>query len=122
MTKDRYIVKTKYALGVIVAIIAAFSILTSQSFYYSLQTVKKDIQVEKKTDNPSGDQADADLLSAANDLQTSVLQTPIEKVVLLIIEIPFNENSDLSRLKDVPSNYNTYFRTLFRRIISPNAP
>ncbi len=122
MNRNANIVGLKYNAGILLGILAACTILFSQSFYYSLETVKSNVHVESQADDGGGDAQEGDLLSAANDMVSSVAQLSLEEVETFFIDIPLNVELDLSNLTEEAIDFDEFFRTLFRQIISPNAP
>ncbi|MCA6078133.1 hypothetical protein [Fulvivirga sedimenti] len=109
----------KFNAGVVIGLLAALTILFSQSFYYSLSSVQEKVAVAKKT---SGDQEKEIKVSSSNDLLSTIAQLSITQTDFSIIEIQLNDYVDFSSLRPEIPDFNTFFRTLFRRIISPNAP
>jgi hypothetical protein len=122
MNRNSKIVGLKYNAGILIGILAACTILFSQSFYYSLDTVEPNVHVESQSDDGSGDTEKGDLLSSANDMVSSVAQLSLEDVQLFFIDIPLNIELNLSNLFEETIDIDEFFRTLFRQIISPNAP
>jgi len=112
----------KYNAGILIGILAACTILFSQSFYYSLDTVEPNVHVESQSDDGGGDTEKGDLLSSANDMVSSVAQLSLEDIQLFFIDIPLNIELNLSNLSEETIDIDEFFRTLFRQIISPNAP
>jgi len=116
------IVGLKYNAGIFIGIVAALTILFSQSFCYSLDSVENAVHIEQQSDKGEGEHHDGDFLTAANDMVSSIAQLSLEKVATFIIEIPLNDEMDLSDLLEERIDFDEFFRTLFRQIISPNAP
>ncbi|MEJ2004226.1 MAG: hypothetical protein P8X57_04520 [Cyclobacteriaceae bacterium] len=112
----------KHSAGILLGLLAALTILLSQSFYYTLETVAEKAAVESHADDGSGDMEEVDLLSSANDMVSSIAQLSLEDVKAFIIDIPLIVEVDLSDLIEETIDFDDLFRTLFRQIISPNAP
>ena len=121
---EKYTLKygLKHKAGILLGILAAVTILFSQSFYYSLSESDTFIQDEQKSSETKKADDKHEVITSSNVLLSSIAQLNIEKIASFVIEIPFNDGVNFGNLRPEPGDYNTYFRTLFRQIISPNAP
>ncbi len=119
MDKHSEIEPWKFNAGVVIGLVAALTILFSQSFYYSLSSVQEKVAVAKKS---ADDQEKEIKISSSNDLLSTVAQLNITPTDFSVIEILLNDSVDFSSLRPETADFNTFFRTLFRQIISPNAP
>lgn len=116
--------KRKVQFGMLaVGLITVLAIVLSQIFCSQQNnSLKKETRQEQNTAD-AGDESDSQVYySPLSSLPSSVYATPNLETFCLF-EILFNE-------KDEPENYdisvplplNKFFHTLFRAIISPNAP
>ncbi len=113
------IVDFKHSVGIILGVITALMITFSQSLYYVADS--SELETPSKEQTSQEDDAES-VLTAQNDLLGSGGQQSISHTWHLNIIIPFDDFRDFTSecLKAV--DYNTQFRTLFRTLISPNAP
>jgi hypothetical protein len=120
------IVEMKYNAGILIGLLTVCTILCSQSFFYTIHSSAAESHLEQHESHDGNSSQESneqlDLLSSANDLVSSIAQLSLEDVETYIIEIPFNEGMDLSNLIEEIVDFDGLFRTLFRQIISPNAP
>lgn len=119
MKSFKNISKHKQTIGICFGIIAAIVILMSQSFYYDyLANASQEATVEVSDEGNE----QPDILTISNDAVTSVVQFTIAHVLHFIAEL-YLDNTDEIEVEVVGKiEANSYFKTLFRRIISPNAP
>lgn len=117
MRKSQTIVKIKESGGMLLIILAALAITFSQSLFY--------MEFEKEHLVPDSEQTaqeEETELSASNDLLGSGGQVSLNHTWQFTITIPFDDFRDFTSTCLKAVDYNTQFKTLFRAIISPNAP
>ncbi len=114
------IAKRKHALGLIIGLLAAVLILFTQSFYYEYVAISKEQIKAEQTDKAND--TEAAILKAAPSAVSQVVQVTLQHAWQLISIISFDD-ARTHQINYTPSlHQNTLFRTLFRLIISPNAP
>ncbi|UII22837.1 hypothetical protein [Fulvivirga ligni] len=119
--------KFKHTIGLCIGVLAALVILTSETCYYSymasysLATSGKDTTIDIKHDNKD-DSNDHAILSISKDAVSSVAHMNITQALHFITEIYSGSSEDVVEIPENIPDFNTYFKTLFRLIISPNAP
>lgn len=120
MRSQNNITEFKYSVGILLGVITAIAIVFSQSFYYTQDsTITKEIA---KTADPTSDEDSSTQLTAGNDLLGLGGQFSISHIWHCTITIPFDDFRDFTSTCLKAVDYNTQFRTLFRTLISPNAP
>lgn len=122
MKRPSHIVNYKQSAGILTGIVAAIAILLSQSLYYTVAAQSlEDVQdtEQKASDDSSTKEVQ---LTASNDLLGSGGQVSLEEPLQFTITISFDDFSDFTSTCLEAVDYNTQFRTLFRTLISPNAP
>jgi len=114
------IVRYKFRAGITLGLIAALAIVMTNQTLVNHQ-VKAEMHIDAGQDQDQNDEPKAQL-SAAKDLLASVSQLTITQAWHFIADIYTvdHENQDLRGFEI--REFNTWFRTLFRLIISPNAP
>lgn len=116
----KYISRYKHALGISLGIVAAIAVLFSQSCYYNYVALEKS---KVNTEVPGADgEEHHDVLTISKDAVTSAVQFTISQVLHLIGNIDLQNSDEVEVELEQTTDFNTYFRTLFRLIIAPNAP
>jgi hypothetical protein len=104
----------------IAGIVTALVIVFSQLFFFQVSNYnKKDVKTEKQQEQQSDESYIS--LPSVSQPSSSLLVEGIQKSACLF-EIVFEENEEEPEPSDVPLSLSKFFHTLFRVIISPNAP
>lgn len=116
MTRDRsrmYVMM----LGTLTAVVVIFT----QLFLYegTRETPDTEVRTENATDGPSGEKV---LISAPQPSVLSSFHAGINHEAVFLFEILFDCREHKGWAPEVPVSLGKYFLTLFRTIISPNAP
>ncbi|MBL6446844.1 hypothetical protein JMN32_11010 [Fulvivirga sp. 29W222] len=121
MNKQRHISNYKQTIGIVIGIVAAIVILVSQSFYYDyMASTEGGVKTEIGSE-PTGEQQ-PDILTIGKDAVTTVVQFTITQVLQFIADLQLANSDEVQIEFDQKVELNTFFKTLFRLIISPNAP
>ena len=120
MNKQNYISKYKQSIGIVIGIVAAVVILVSQSFYYDYLASADGVNTEISTENTDDQQPD--ILTIGKDAVATVVQFTITHVLHFIAELQLANSDEIEIEFDQKVELDTFFKTLFRLIISPNAP
>lgn len=119
------IVTVKHRLGIVFGLLAAVIILATNVVpgsdqYY--QAVRKSVEKKDKQhkDRSAGDSAE--YLTITQDLISPVSPLVITQDWHFLGEILHEEDDHVEFMPRHIDSYNSLFRTLFRQIISPNAP
>ncbi|QSE97525.1 hypothetical protein [Fulvivirga lutea] len=111
----------KHSAGIAMGLLAALVILVSQSFYFEyVSNFEQSVSVEQTSDN--SDDSEDQVIKMGHQALSSAVEFSIQSVLHFITHI-YDENPVEKPL--VSENINgltSYFQTLFRLIISPNAP
>ena len=102
----------------IAGVLAAVTILFSQSFYHEAQSNLEKIKSEKLADQDT----QSTFISAPSE---AVVNTTVENVneqVPSLLEELFTTDEEAESVSVIPTFFANLFKTLFRAIISPNAP
>jgi hypothetical protein len=105
-------------LMMVAGVVAAVVILFSQSFFYQAQSNLEKIKSEQSPDQD----AKPTFVSAPSD---AVVNSSVEKVneqVPSLLEELFTTDEEAKAVSIVPTLFASFFSTLFRASISPNAP
>lgn len=107
-------------LSVTMGVVAALAVLCSQSFTYT-SSIKA--QQDTKKEVPSDhDQENHDIATVSQDAVSSFVQLTISHDLHFITDIYHNVVEEVNIEFDQKIDFNSFFKTLFRLIISPNAP
>ncbi|UII28719.1 hypothetical protein LVD15_09925 [Fulvivirga maritima] len=110
----------KHSIGICLGIIAALVIITSETCYYGyLASQTSSIEVSQDDNGDDGEHA---IISISKDAVTSIAHLFIQQVLHFISDIYSASADDVIEIPESIPDFNSYFRTLFRLIISPNAP
>ena len=101
---------------------AALVILTSRSLYYAHSQDNQAGTEEVKRHAEPEDGEGQEQLTIAEDAIASIVPLSVSHVLHFIADIFLPEKDKLNVEVDTTPELTTYFKTLFRRIISPNAP
>jgi len=107
-------------LSITLGVMAAIAVLCSQSLSYasSLRSEK-----ETKKEIPGDHEQDHhDLPTLSQDAVSSFVQLTISHDLHFITDIYHNTVEEVNTELDQKIDFNSFFKTLFRLIISPNAP
>lgn len=116
MRKDRI-----HTLTMITGVITALVVVCSQLFFFQASNPgKKDIKTEKEQNHPDDEAAYISLPSVSQQSHSTHVEV-IQRSACLF-EILFEKKKQINESLDVPLSLGKFFHTLFRVIISPNAP
>lgn len=121
MSRRKNISKIKSSVSLITGVLAALVILFTQSFYfdYAAETQTESKVKTEQSDNTDEDQA---ILKIGSEAVAQVAQVSLQNALHFISNI-YLDNSQQNHIEYKPKPlFNAYFHTLFRLIISPNAP
>ncbi len=116
MVKIANISRYKHSAGIAFGILAAIVILVSQSFYFEY-VAKAESKV--KTEKSEKEQP---ILKIGQEAVAQTAALTFQNVLHFISEIHLDDSSEVHIDVKLLPKYNTLFNTLFRSIISPNAP
>lgn len=118
------ILSLRKALLPIVGVLAAVVMLAQPPIQYLADEIQPDsIAVADEQSNEEGEQQEADQqLRVAYDVVIPVLQINLFHSFDLLVELPEVEQIYKPLKQRVHALNDSFFRTLFRQIISPNAP
>lgn len=101
-------------------VIAAAVILCSQSFYFDyVQGVESNVKTEIPADGEEGERT---VLKMSQQAISSVATFAIQNVLHFISQIYVEDQSETPNVFQNTEGFTSYLQTLFRLIISPNAP
>lgn len=120
MNNLRNISRYKQTIGICFGIVAAVVILVSQSCYYNF-LANEEAKVNTEVSDEKGEPKH-DVLTISKDAVTSVVQYTLSQALHFIAEIYLENTDEVEIDVDQEVDFNTYFKTLFRLIIAPNAP
>lgn len=121
MRENRKIAVFKEYLALAFGVIAAIAIICSQTFPQSTQLD----QSEKKSELPAQSDDDSDhheIPTISKNVVSTFVQVTLTQSLHFISDIYQPEGDEVNVQLDQKVNFNSYFKTLFRLIISPNAP
>lgn len=119
MKANNNIADIKHIVGISIGIVAAIVILISQSFYFEyVATVDGEAQTEQSSDVDS----DETVIKMAHQALSSVVQFAVQNVLHFIGQIYEEDTFDANVSIENNISFDSFFQTLFRLIISPNAP
>ncbi|MEM7106781.1 MAG: hypothetical protein AAF519_01050 [Bacteroidota bacterium] len=117
MKAQESIVKSKRTLGIVLAVLAAVSVLFSQGFYFSyLESI--DTEAVEHTDEHG---EDIPVVKMTQDAVMTMAQISIHQVLDYLGDISITE-AIIKIAVPKSLRLDGYFTTLFNIIISPNAP
>lgn len=101
--------------------LTAVMVIVTQLFLFEgkQETQDSTVKTEKTSDESSGDKA---LLSAAQPSVLSSFHAGLNHEAVFLFEILLDSREHNGWAPEVPVSLGKYFLTLFRTIISPNAP
>ncbi len=120
MTGYSSIVRYKFRAGLILGFLAAIAILMTDFTLVNHQG-KTDTELRADQEQDRGDESSTQL-TASKDLVATVSQLTIQHAWHFIADIYTVDHEDQDTRGFDVREYDTWFRTLFRLIISPNAP
>lgn len=101
-------------------------LVTAVLVYHTAQTYVKAVQltqIEKSSDKADTDTSDSQKeVYASADVILSVSSIHLDQEFYQIKEIVFGDEEDSEHVPHITERLTSYFRTLFRQVISPNAP
>lgn len=112
------IVRYKFNAGILLGMLAALVIVLTDITTVHVP-VQEDIVSQTASDQDSGEDQQ---ISAGKDLVATVSQLTLHHAWHFIASIYTDEGQDQDTEGFEVREYNSWFRTLFRLIISPNAP
>ena len=108
------------SLTIVMGAFLALAIVFSQLFHYHVShQAKKDTRTEQ-TEKKSGEEAYYNVLSSFSIPAPACIELDVESFCLF--EINFEKSHEADELVEVSHYTSKFFSTLFRVIISPNAP
>jgi len=118
MKASRNISRKKELTFILMGVLAALAIVCSQSFSYF------DYAGDSKanTEIPADEENQQDIPSISQDAVSSFVQLTLNQALHFIADLKYQVKETVTVFLDQKLDYNTYFKTLFRLIISPNAP
>lgn len=121
MARNEYISRYKHISGIALGVIAALVILFSQSFYFDY--VAK-IEGKTKTEQTSDSDEDSGdtVIKMSQQALSSGVEISIQSVLHFIGQIYDEVEVELPSITFKTQGLTSYLQTLFRLIISPNAP
>ncbi|MDH5397186.1 MAG: hypothetical protein OEX02_03520 [Cyclobacteriaceae bacterium] len=117
--------KRKEILTILVGIVAALIILISQVGFYQVQhELSTSVSVEKSIDDDTAEESPTPQLKIFNNdaIATVVHVVSGQDFHIITTLYPKFENIITVWVEQISEGVTAYFRTLFQRIISPNAP
>ncbi|MEQ9165899.1 MAG: hypothetical protein RLO12_06565 [Fulvivirga sp.] len=119
MSRRKNISKFKSSVSLVTGILAASVILFTQIFYFDYAAENESKVKTEQSDNTDEDQT---ILKIGSEAVAQVAQVSLQNVLHFISNI-YLDNSQQNHIEYKPKPlFNAYFHTLFRLIISPNAP
>jgi len=119
MRSVRKAIVFKEWLSIVLGVVAAIAILCSQSFTYTVSELPDEVKTELPADD---DGEHHEVTTISQDAVSSVVQLTISHGLHFITNIYHNVVEVAKTWFDQKIDFNSYFKTLFRLIISPNAP
>ncbi len=110
----------KEGLALTLGIVAAIAILFSQTAFVS-EKHTSDVETHQSSDDDNAENTH-DITIIAQDAVSSIAQLTLANGLHFITDIDQNETETVKVHFDQKIDFNSYFKTLFRLIISPNAP
>ncbi|HEY8938418.1 MAG TPA: hypothetical protein VIM65_24530 [Cyclobacteriaceae bacterium] len=105
---------------IIMGLITALVVIFSQVFFFeAARYSKKEVKTEKQEKQKN---ADDSCISLPSFSQPTSAHVEINTKPFCLFEILFEENEQPEVSQSVPLSLGKFFQTLFRVIISPNAP
>jgi len=118
MKSSRNISRKKELAFILLGILAAVAVVFSQSFTNFTYELEKDV----KTELPADEEGSEDIPTISNDAVSSFVQLTLNQALHFIADLKYQVKETITVFLDQKLDYNTYFKNLFRLIISPNAP
>lgn len=107
-------------LALMLGVVAAIAIIFSQTTLVSDQNTT-DTETQSQ-EEPTDTDEKQDIPTITQDAVSSIAQLTLANGLHFIADIDQNEGETVKVQFDQKIDFNSYFRTLFRLIISPNAP
>ncbi len=108
-------------LALTIGVIAAIAVVFSQTTLVSSQNTT-DTETHAHTDSGDSDEDNHDITTISQDAVSSIAQLTLANGLHFITDIDQNEGETVKVQLDHKVDFNAFFKTLFRLIISPNAP
>lgn len=110
------ILERKHAIGMMMGIITAVVILSTQTFYYDY-AVKNQVEIASEDEEQP-----SEILTIGHDAVSTVVEYTLQQVLHFISTI-YTESAEALNIElEEEPRFNALFKALFRSIISPNAP
>lgn len=119
MKKNKNTINFKHFAGISLGIVAAVVILVSQSFYFDYVA---NVEGNAHTEQVSDVDSDETVIKMAHQALSTVVQFAVQNVLHFISQIYKEDTFESSVSIENTISFDSYFHTLFRLIISPNAP
>ena len=99
-----------------------FGLAMAMLLFFQQPFVAENSEKVTKTEQSGNEKPQAEYRMLAYDVLLPVMQFNLFHSFDLLLEIPNPNREDFTILENVEKAYHNYFYTLFRLIISPNAP
>jgi DNA integrity scanning protein DisA with diadenylate cyclase activity len=99
-----------------------FGLAMAMLLFFQQPDVNKNLDIDESTEQSDEKQSQSEYRIMAYDVLLPVMQFNLFHSFDLILEIPNAHKEDFTLFESVEKAYHNYFYTLFRLIISPNAP
>ena len=110
-------------ITLVTGLITALAIVVSQFFYFEKpEPSKKEVKTEQQQDQSSDNQSDVYITLPSSTLPSSTTHPEFQQQSFCLFEIIFPEKEVEQHDFSVSIPLGKFFQTLFRTIISPNAP
>lgn len=121
MTNTNNISKIKHSTGILFGLLAAVVILVSQGFYFDyVGKIEGKVKTEKTSD--ADEDSHESVIKMSQQALSSGVEISIQSVLHFIGEIYTDDSVEVPSVSQNFKGLTSYFQTLFRLIISPNAP
>lgn len=107
-------------MGIVTALVVVFS----QVFYFQPTNYsKKEVKSEQqKKQEKSSENDNHSFISLPSISQSTSTHVEVDHESSFLLEILFEDKEKEARSTEIPVSFGKFFHTLFRAIISPNAP
>jgi len=99
-----------------------FGLAMAMLLFFQQPYINENLNQADNTEQSGEEQPEAEYRIVAYDVLLPVMQFNLFHSFDLLLEIPNPDKEDFTLLECVEKAYHNYFYTLFRLIISPNAP
>ncbi|SMG21880.1 hypothetical protein SAMN05661096_01242 [Marivirga sericea] len=99
-----------------------FGLAMAMLLFFQQPYANKNLDKAEKTEQSDKEEPQSEYRIMAYDVLLPVMQFNLFHSFDLLLEIPNPHKEDFTLFESVERAYHNYFQTLFRLIISPNAP